>query len=1598
MKMSLIKIKTKVFTAVLMIVALTVGQSAWAASVFTVESLNNSNTFRITREGNTAVEETIDWRVVSLSAIAGVHFTGYNGNYSGTVTFAANQTYKDVIITENTPGDNAYKYQNGTSRQYRFEVIDRNGDILASCNRSRSYGTSVSSSGLFSEKTGTITSGPFEVTEAGYNQNGNPRTINRSSFYNDNDKAYLGFLAAQLRMTLEFEAKEEEDGYQYLQVLFDNTTGYDSGNAADNGNPGTPSLSKYMAGFEIYKGSKYTTYKTYSFPVTSVGHDAGADDPWGYDPTKDHKFPLDKQKFNGSRADDGKLIVPNPFNTISVRFDASGGGNDDWWIQNLKAKITAVDGTAPTVFNNGYVVSGGRHQKGAIIYVSVPFSEIVKITGSTKKLTTTWGDLAYEAGNGSNVLSFKGKIDSSASGTLKIKGMSGTINDLANNNFSCPWTTNSPKDLGTALSEDYVWTAADFNSLGTDTYEIASKTDLRHLALLVNAAKNPCTGLTFQQTQDITCDNTYIPIGYCVSNSDEAMFRGIYDGNNKRISGITVNRTGSTEADSHVGVFGYCRSAIIRNVVLTNSTFTGKQYVGGIVGYNSGCTVQNCRVENTVTINAGQNYACYHGGIVGINFNSNAQVIGCYSAAAVSANGKNNSLDYGGIVGYNSNGTVKDCLYTGTTVETDANKGAIAGYLSGNGTFTNNYYTAINLAGVNGSDMDGARHAYTVTLGENIVLVGDETAYDVSGLTAIGTTALSYNDGTTTTIYSGATQTLTLNYTDLADGYTAFYSVNGEAIDGNTFQMPANDVTVNCSGTFKATYITHWQAGPLRDGTTSEKAYVITSPDGLQLLASEVNGGNKFAGKYFVLGSDIDMSSVSNFTPIGNTAKNYFSGNFNGQGNTIRHLTITQTGGTLVGLFGYLKGDNPYPVVSDLTLDGANISAGDYVGGIVGHQLYCSVSNCHVVSSSISGTATDAKVGAIAGCFSNTPSNSLSNCTYHSTLVYANSNQGNAFNIGCGLKGSSNTGGDSNGACLDNKNLFVINRPDLATLVAAYYTPADYTAHNGATPDLSDLTATIIGNVTLPAGSILEAQRVRATSGNTLTLEDGAQFIVYEPCTTNFIYLQKHISPFTSNGNGWNMITLGFTMGINLRTMVDGLVPTGASDVYDCFMIAQDGNSWENDKTHYEDSHLIIGPDNVRLYASSVETVVQNNSPQTPHCATEKGEKVNMDRNRWTMVGNPYPFNAYVDRPYYRMNQDGSAFELVLNYWEKPVSVGEGVLIKSRSHVVYASDSVYFTLNAPAPGNIIPADTSGIMAKLPDQHGLGADSRFMYLLKNVENNVDLIRESAGKVRNFCLKERTLYKDGLWNTLCLPFPVSAKELANGKYAGADIRTLSSSTFVDGTLTMNFISVDSIEAGKPYIIRWQVDPYIRYDGRSNENTCSDIAVPDFADVTVPADYADDTVTTDWVDFIGVTSPKYMAPYDTTKLILAVKDTTIAINYLWYPANSPCNLSSCRAFFQLKNGLSVNPDGGAFGDPTKWQCAPMRIVMNIDGESVTTDINIVYSVPESVKAPNEEENVKFFRNGQLYIRRAGITYDVLGRKTNLSDLSYDQYDQSY
>ncbi len=92
-------------------------------------------------------------------------------------------------------------------------------------------------------------------------------------------------------------------------------------------------------------------------------------------------------------------------------------------------------------------------------------------------------------------------------------------------------------------------------------------------------------------------------------------------------------------------------------------------------------------------------------------------------------------------------------------------------------------------------------------------------------------------------------------------------------------------------------------------------------------------------------------------------------------------------------------------------------------------------------------------------------------------------------------------------------------------------------------------------------------------------------------------------------------------------------------------------------------------------------------------------------------------------------------------------------------------------------------------------------------LADNSNNSTTISNSNGYLANVTLQGRTLYMDGAWNTLCLPFKVD--NFAGTPLEGATVKTLASTDFSDGTLTMNFTdNQTSIEAGKPYLVKWEV----------------------------------------------------------------------------------------------------------------------------------------------------------------------------------------------
>ena len=805
----------QVLTLVLTIAALMVGQSAWAASTFTIDASYNSSThkttFTITRTGNTALAETIDWRVVSLSAIAGQHFTvDDQSGYDGTATFSAGISTASVTISENTPGTDAYKYQTGTERTYRFEVLDRDGSVLASKDRSMTTGTSVPSSGAFNIKDVTIYSSEYTADDRGYDNNGY-KSVSSSAYFTSSNapKAYLQQISAQLRMTLSFQGKENDDAYEYLQLLFDNTSSCDNRSGCSNGDPGNISLSAYMAGFEMNTGAKDDTYRTYTFPVTSVGNNEGATNPWGYGTD----WPLKKQKFNGSRATDGRIIVPIGFNSIVLRLNASGSsGSDEWAVKNVKAHIQACDPTAPTVLNN-YKVSGGRHQKGNVIYVSVAFSEIVTVTG-TPTLSSNWGTLSYVAGSGSNVLTFKGTIDPTDNNAFSVSSYSlngGTIKDLAGNSFS----GSISHSFGTTLDEDYAWTTSDFNQLETNTYEIYTTLDMRHLALMVNSGNNNCSGLTFRQTHDITythttewndatsTENNYIAIGIY-----NYTFKGTFDGQNHTISGIRLYKGGNTNADDSQGLFGKISDGTVKGVNLSDTRITGDDEVGGIAGNIFGTTITDCTVAATVCIHAVQSNSNHHGGIVGIN---QGTVQRCLSCARLTVTDASDCENYGAIVGKNLDDKIKDCIVIGATVPNVNKCGAIIGYhyyLNSGNYIQRNYYRGCTVAGVENAtgvgvgyeDSSTSPHDVTANQGAQalyaVTLPTPASVVRTASATLPGTGNKTYTTGAdiegTPYAFNWAQLSLSYDATAIPDGYDVLLSVN-RTVNGNAVTFTDND-------------------------------------------------------------------------------------------------------------------------------------------------------------------------------------------------------------------------------------------------------------------------------------------------------------------------------------------------------------------------------------------------------------------------------------------------------------------------------------------------------------------------------------------------------------------------------------------------------------------------------------------------------------------------------------------------------------------------------------------------------------------------------------------------------------------------------------
>ena len=201
--------------------------------------------------------------------------------------------------------------------------------------------------------------------------------------------------------------------------------------------------------------------------------------------------------------------------------------------------------------------------------------------------------------------------------------------------------------------------------------------------------------------------------------------------------------------------------------------------------------------------------------------------------------------------------------------------------------------------------------------------------------------------------------------------------------------VAAGTVFITCTFTNGKTFVykmknaTDWQAGGEYTYTVSLAAakdlgytiesngsYTVTSADGLMNIAELVNGGKTDIN--ITLDTDIDLTG-KDWTPIGTSFSNKYTGTFDGGGHTIKGLTVT-TNDQFVGLFGSIgyAGTVKNVMMEDVQIT-SNPSSG-FAGGVAGYSDG-TIENCSV-SGSVSGTVYVGGVvgaqweGSITGCSS----------------------------------------------------------------------------------------------------------------------------------------------------------------------------------------------------------------------------------------------------------------------------------------------------------------------------------------------------------------------------------------------------------------------------------------------------------------------------------------------------------------------------------------------------------------------------------------------------------------------------------------------------
>ncbi|MEM0465750.1 MAG: GLUG motif-containing protein [Candidatus Pacearchaeota archaeon] len=553
----------------------------------------------------------------------------------------------------------------------------------------------------------------------------------------------------------------------------------------------------------------------------------------------------------------------------------------------------------------------------------------------------------------------------------KIENSKNIINDVFSNTGSS-FNTNEESNIESFNLENIENNIADCFNINLNPIPICTCKDLQNIINKLNGNYVLMNNIDCSFDTGLGGDlynngKGFYPIGY----DSKFPFTGKFDGRNKKIIGLNINRPN----ENNIGLFGNVKNSEIFNVSIVDAHIVGLNNVGIIIGNNSYSNIKNCYASGNIS---GKNNI---GGIIGYSNSDNldgTNIYNCYSRIDIWGNS-----GIGGLVGNLDSGSISNS-YSSGRISGEMRVGGIVGINKNNGYLYNVFSAATPI----GSDEE---NSFGGIVGENYGEIYNSYYSSKDAQYCQGKKI--FEEYPKDVPLQDSNEYVFCYKTNLRN----FMDYKLDPINEWDFD---NIWTININKTlpyFK------W----LDDTTFSKK---ISNCFELQNINDNLDD-------FYYLSDNIDCTyytqnpSSKGFIPIGDCGfkglcqesfyyKNPFNGIFNGRGHSIKGIFINQkssTGG--FGLFGYNNG-----TIYNISLDNVSIQVLTnyeteylHVGGLVGFNNGI-VSDCSIIGK-VFGRS---RVGGIAG--SNFELGIIDSCFFIGNITVINDYGGGIAGLNLGGK------------------------------------------------------------------------------------------------------------------------------------------------------------------------------------------------------------------------------------------------------------------------------------------------------------------------------------------------------------------------------------------------------------------------------------------------------------------------------------------------------------------------------------------------------------------------------------------------------------------